>query len=184
MGPCGVRSVARQLLFIVPGFVFLGFAVVFYAGIGHDASRVPSALIGKPAPSFELPALVGDRPGLATADLRTKPVLVNIFASWCVPCRTEHPLLMRLAEQGVVLYGINFKDRPEEARAWLANFGDPYQRIGADRAGASTIDWGVYGVPETFLVDGTGMIRFKNVGPLTIGVINGTILPLLREHSK
>jgi cytochrome c biogenesis protein CcmG, thiol:disulfide interchange protein DsbE len=128
-----------------------------------------------------LPALLEDGPGVATADLKGTPVLVNVFASWCGPCRAEHPLLMRLAEQGVALYGIDFKDRPEEARAWLARVGNPYRRIGTDRAGASTIDWGVYGVPETFLVDATGTIRFRQVGPLSPGVVETSIWPLLRH---
>jgi cytochrome c biogenesis protein CcmG/thiol:disulfide interchange protein DsbE len=175
---------AKRLLFILPALLFLGIAVAFYAGLGRDPAIVPSALIGKPAPKFLLPALLTDRPGLANADLHAKPVLVNVFASWCVPCRAEHPLLMRLAEQGVELYGINYKDKPEDAQAWLANLGDPYRRIGADREGTVSIDWGVYGVPETFVVDRAGIIRFKQVGPLTTDVIDGTILPLLRKLSK
>lgn len=174
----------RRLLFILPILLFLGLAVAFYAGLGRDPSIVPSALIGKPVPSFTLPALVEDRPGFGTADLKGKPVLVNVFASWCVPCRAEHPVLMRLAEQGIELYGMNYKDKPEDARTWLANLGNPYKRIGADRAGTVGLDWGVYGVPETFVIDRGGMIQYKQVGPLTPEVVNGKILPLLRRLSK
>ena len=110
--------------------------------------------------------------------------LVNVFASWCAPCRTEHPQLMRLARDGVELYGIDYKDEPEAARQWLAGLGNPFARIGVDRGGQVAIDWGVYGVPETFIVDAKGVIRFKQVGPITPEVLNTTILPLVRRLSQ
>lgn len=175
---------ARHLLFILPLLLFLGFAAAFFAGLGRDPHAVPSALIGRPVPEFALPALVDDRPGLATADLKGGVTLVNVFASWCVPCRLEHPLLMRLAKEGVELDGINYKDEPEDAKLWLTNLGDPYKRIGADAAGAVGIDWGVYGVPETFVIDRSGIIRFKQVGPLSADVIHDRIVPLLSQLSK
>ncbi len=174
----------RRLIFILPALVFLGLAAAFYAGLDRDPQLVPSALIGKPVPQFALPALIDGNDGLKTADLKGKVVLVNVFASWCVPCRAEHPLLMRLAKEGVELDGINYKDKPEDAKLWLTNLGDPYKRIGSDLEGTVGIDWGVYGVPETFVIDRTGTLRFKQVGPLTPDVINDTIVPLVRKLSK
>jgi cytochrome c biogenesis protein CcmG/thiol:disulfide interchange protein DsbE len=156
----------------------------FFAGLGHDPSLVPSALIDKPAPSFKLPALLDGKPGLSSADLKGKVTLVNVFASWCVPCKEEHPLLMGLAKDGVVLYGIDYKDKPEAARQLLAAMGNPYDRVGADSDGSTGIDWGVYGVPETYVVDSTGTIRYKQVGPLNREVIDNAILPLVRRLAK
>ena len=174
----------RHLLFILPLLLFLGLAGAFFAGLGRDPHAVPSALIDKPAPEFALPALLDDRPGLATADLKGKVTLVNVFASWCVPCRLEHPMLMRLAKEGVELDAIDYKDTRDDAKLWLTNLGDPYKRIGADVAGAVGIDWGVYGVPETFVIDREGIIRFKQVGPLSADVIDDTIMPLVSQLSK
>jgi cytochrome c biogenesis protein CcmG/thiol:disulfide interchange protein DsbE len=162
--------------------LLVGLAVLFAVGLRHDPSIVPSLLIDKPVPDFDLPPLLEDKPGLATADLNGQVALVNVFASWCIPCRIEHPMFMRLAEKGEVpVYGINYKDAPADAKRWLAELGDPYTRIGADRDGRAGIEWGVYGVPETFVVDGTGTIRFKHVGPLTAEVLEDTIMPLVRE---
>ncbi|HLI12196.1 MAG TPA: DsbE family thiol:disulfide interchange protein [Alphaproteobacteria bacterium] len=176
--------VAKRLIFLLPALLFLALAAAFYLRIGHDPSVVPSALIDKPAPSFSLPPLLGGKPGLASDDLKGHVVLVNVFASWCVPCRAEHPLLARLAEAGVTLYGIDYKDKPEEARRWLAELGDPYARIGADADGQVAINWGVYGVPETFVVDRNGIIRFKQVGPFSDEIVNDTILPMVRKLSQ
>jgi len=176
--------VRRRLLFILPAVVFFALVVAFLAGLDRDPQLVPSALIGKPVPQFTLPALLDGKSGLASADLKGKVRLVNVFASWCVPCRAEHPLLMRLAKDGVELDGINYKDKPEDASAWLGDLGDPYARIGADRAGTVAIDWGVYGVPETFVIDRQGTIRYKQVGPLSVEVINATIIPLLTQLSR
>jgi cytochrome c biogenesis protein CcmG/thiol:disulfide interchange protein DsbE len=172
---------ARKLLFLLPVAVFAAVAVAFFVGLGRDPSIVPSALIGKTVPDFSLPPLLDGKPGLASADLNSKPVLVNLFASWCVPCREEHALLMHLARDGVAIYGIDYKDAPANAKAWLGELGDPYQRLAMDADGKVAIDWGVYGVPETFVVDGNGTIRFKQVGPLTIDAIDKTILPLLKR---
>jgi cytochrome c biogenesis protein CcmG/thiol:disulfide interchange protein DsbE len=175
---------ARRTLFLLPALVFIALAWAFWRGIGRDPSLVPSALIDKPAPAFALPPLVAGKPGLASADLKGKPALVNVFASWCVPCRAEHPLLMRLVAAGATLYGIDYKDKAEDARQWLGELGDPYARLGADSTGRVAIDWGVYGVPETFVVDGAGTIRYKQVGPLDDAAVDGTILPLLKRLAQ
>ena len=149
---------------------------------GRDPSAVPSALIDKPAPQIDLPSIYSGRSGLSSADLGGRASVVNVFASWCVPCRAEHPVLTLLAkEHGVALIGLNWKDKPEAARAFLAELGDPYERIGSDPSGRAGIDWGVYGVPETYVVDADGRIRYKHVGPLTEQDLEAVILPGLRK---
>jgi cytochrome c biogenesis protein CcmG/thiol:disulfide interchange protein DsbE len=168
----------RRWLYLLPVAVFALMAVGFYVGLGIDTDVLPSPLIDEAAPQFDLPPLPGSDKGLATADLKGAVSLVNVFASWCVPCRAEHPLLNALAAtKQLPIYGINYKDRGDAATAWIAALGDPYARIGADD-GRVGIEWGVYGVPETFLVDRTGHIRYKHVGPLTQADIDKTILPL------
>ncbi|MEE8271696.1 MAG: DsbE family thiol:disulfide interchange protein [Alphaproteobacteria bacterium] len=171
-----------RLLFIVPLLVFAGLAGWIAVPLlsGSDPRALPSTLIDRPAPEFALPALPGDPAGLALADLRGEVVLVNFFASWCVPCLAEHPLLTRLSrEQGIRLYGVNYKDEADDARSWLDRHGNPYDRIGADRDGRVAIDWGVYGVPETFVVDAAGRIRFRHAGPLTPAQVETVLLPLI-----
>jgi cytochrome c biogenesis protein CcmG/thiol:disulfide interchange protein DsbE len=171
----------RRLLFLVPLALFAVLAGYFTLGLSRDPSVLPSALIDKPAPEFSLPAL-GEGPGLAKADLAGRVTLVNFFASWCAPCRVEHPLLMRLKQEGrVALYGIDYKDRPDEASRLLAQLGDPYGRIGVDRDGRTAIDFGVYGVPETYVIDMDGRIRYRQVGPITREDYERRILPLLRQ---
>jgi cytochrome c biogenesis protein CcmG/thiol:disulfide interchange protein DsbE len=170
----------RLFLFGIPLALFVLVGVFLGIGLTRDPSTLPSALVGKPAPDFALPPLEGrDGHGLARADLGGQPMLVNVFASWCVPCRIEHPIVSRLAEEGVVVQGINYKDRPEDAKGWLAELGDPYRLIGADRSGRVGIDWGVYGVPETYVIDKEGRIAYRHVGPLQPQDIAGTIRPLL-----
>ncbi len=157
----------RRLLFLLPIVVFVVVSVGLAIGLTRDPSTLPSALIDKPVPSFDLPPVEGLRQaGLKTGDLAGKVSLVNVFASWCGPCRVEHPVLMGLAKEGVVIHGLNYKDAPDDAAQFLQELGDPYQAIGADRNGRVGIDWGVYGVPETFVVDASGTIRHKHVGPL------------------
>jgi cytochrome c biogenesis protein CcmG/thiol:disulfide interchange protein DsbE len=169
----------------VPLAVFAVLAAVFFIGLkGDDPSIVPSALIGQKVPAFELPALEGMAlPGLASADLAQGEVtLVNVFASWCGPCRLEHPVLMELAKRGdIAIAGINYKDEPENARRFLTSLGVPYQAIGVDRTGRASIDWGVYGVPETFVVDGKGIIRFKWVGPISDEKALGRLETAIRD---
>lgn len=175
----------RRLIFILPLLLFAGVAVAFYLGFNHDPREIPSVLIDKPVPEFALPPLPGRDHGLATADLKGEVQLVNVFASWCVPCRLEHPVITRLAKElGVPVRALNHKDKAEDALAWLKRNGDPYTSIGVDADGRVSIDWGVYGVPETFLVDRQGRIRYKHVGPLTAEVVERDLLPLIRELRK
>ena len=167
--------------YVLPLALFAALALMFAVGLGLEPRKVPSALIDKPVPEFALPPLIGDR-GLSNTDLNGGVALVNVFASWCVPCRQEHPLLAELADKHkITVHGINYKDAPDNARAWLKQLGNPYDRIGADRSGRSSIDWGVYGVPETFVVDRAGRIRYKHIGPLTPEAIEETVLPLVEK---
>lgn len=171
-----------RLIAFLPLAVFALLAAYFLAGLDRDPRAVPSALIDRPAPAFALPPLPGHERGFASADLGGTPALVNVFASWCGPCRIEHPVLVRLAEEeNIPIFGINYKDRPEDALAWLGQFGNPYIGIGADGSGRVAIDWGVTGVPETFVVDATGRIRYKHIGPVMPNDMQEKILPLLRE---
>jgi cytochrome c biogenesis protein CcmG/thiol:disulfide interchange protein DsbE len=177
-----MKAGARNLLFILPVLLFIALAGYFTVALrsDRDPHELPSALLNKEAPQFNLEGLKGA--GLARDALVGEPVLINFFASWCVPCRIEHPLLMRLAEHDhVPLYGIDYKDQPEDAAKLLAQFGDPYRGIGLDRSGRVGLDFGVYGVPETYVLDRTGHIRKRFVGPLTARQVDGELLPLLRE---
>jgi cytochrome c biogenesis protein CcmG/thiol:disulfide interchange protein DsbE len=181
--PPTTSSVGRRLAFILPVLLFLGIAAYFGEALfsGRDPQRLPSALVGKPAPDFTLPPLLTALPGAALADLGGKPVLVNFFASWCVPCRVEHPLLMELArDPAVTLVGIAYKDKPDDASAFLRELGNPFARIGQDANGRAAIDFGVYGVPETFVIDAQGIVRLRHAGALTPDVVETEILPLLR----
>jgi cytochrome c biogenesis protein CcmG, thiol:disulfide interchange protein DsbE len=161
---------------LVPLAVFLALAALFFARIGRDPAVLPSPLIGEEAPAFVLPALAGlardSQPvaGFSDADLKEGGgTLVNVFASWCVPCREEHPVLMQLAkEKGVTLLGLNHKDEAENARRFLGTMGNPYAKVGVDASGRTSLDFGVYGVPETFAIDGGGHIVGKHVGALTM----------------
>ncbi|HVC54558.1 MAG TPA: DsbE family thiol:disulfide interchange protein [Stellaceae bacterium] len=174
----------RGWIYLLPVGVFAAMLVAFYVGLGLDTMALPSPLINKPAPHFTLPPLAQGYQGFSTADLHGHVSLVNAFASWCAPCREEHPALNALARTGrVAIYGIDYKDKPQAALAWIGALGDPYTRIGADD-GRVGIDWGVYGVPETFIVDRTGRIRYKHVGPLTTADIENTILPLVARLDK
>jgi cytochrome c biogenesis protein CcmG, thiol:disulfide interchange protein DsbE len=166
------RPVSKLFVF-VPLAIFLALAGIFLAQLlsGRDISTVPSALIGEQAPKTSLPALPGlDLPGLESADFKGKVTLVNVWASWCAPCREEHPVLMALAEdKRFAIAGLNYKDRAENARRFLGDLGSPYAAIGVDDAGRTAIDWGVYGVPETFVVGRDGTIRYKHIGPIAPG---------------
>lgn len=172
----------RRLLFLLPLVVFAVLAGYFLIGLDKDPRIVPSALIDKPVPDFDLPPLLDDTPGLATADFGGKVALVNVFASWCIPCRAEHPIITRLAEEGVVeVYGLNWKDKKADATAWLKELGNPYHRIGHDLSGRVGIDWGVYGVPESYLIDKAGRIRYKHVGPIFSDTLKETLMPLITD---
>lgn len=176
----GPKVWRRRLLYLIPTAGFFSFAAACWLLLGHDPHEVPSALIGRPVPVFSLPAVQGRKLGLSSVDLRGDVSLMNVFASWCVACREEHPLLIHLKASGVVpIHGLDYKDKPEDAARWLDTMGDPYTRTGADRDGLVGVDWGVYGVPETFVVDRDGSIAYKQIGPLTQEVLDRTILPLI-----
>ena len=173
----------RLLLALAPLVVLVGLLAVFALSLNRDPSLIQSVLIDKPAPQFSLAAVEGTGvPGFDTASLSGEVTLVNVFASWCIPCRDEHPVLVALREQtGVRLFGMNQKDAPENAVAFLKELGNPYDAIGADSNGRTSIDWGVYGVPETFIVDAKGIIRFKHVGPLTMDDIASEMIPAIEK---
>lgn len=173
----------KRALYLLPVALFAVLVAYFMVGLQRDPRKLPSALLDRPAPEFALPALVEGKPGIARTDL-TEPMLVNFFASWCAPCRTEHPLLLRLAQEGVALHGVAYKDKPEDARQWLQQLGDPYKRIGQDRSGRTAIEFGVYGVPETYVIDRTGTIRYRQVGPITPDDLATKIKPLLAELKR
>lgn len=151
-------------------------------GLTLDPREVPSPLIGKPAPEFSLPSLADPERSVTTRDWRGAVSLVNVWASWCLACRDEHPLLLKLAEAGTVpIYGLNYKDEWDDARTWLARFGNPYRDSAFDAQGRAGLDWGVYGVPETFVLDKQGRIRHKHIGAISPKDLEQTLLPLIRE---
>jgi len=165
---------------LAPLVAFVALAALLALGLNLNPREVPSPLIGKPVPRFELPPVRGRSLGLTSADLQGEVSIVNVFASWCVPCKEEHPVFMRMKREGQVpIHGINYKDRPEDAQKWLDDLGDPYTRTGADIDGRVSIDWGVYGVPETFLIDREGRITYKHIGAVTPKVVEETLRPLI-----
>ena len=167
---------------IVVGFFAL--VILLAVGLKRDPREVPSPLIGKPAPAFELPRLAGAE-RFSPAEMRGKVWLLNVWASWCVTCRDEHPVLVDFAAtKRVPLVGLNYKDQRDEAHKWLARFGDPYQFSVVDADGRIGIDYGVYGVPETYVIDRAGVIRFKQIGPVTAELLKAKILPMIAELEK
>ncbi|MDB5559698.1 MAG: thiol:disulfide interchange protein [Enterovirga sp.] len=181
-GPEAPRRVSR-LLYLVPVLIFAGLAALLMARLySGDPSRLPSALVGRAVPAFELPPVEGLRgpagepiAGISTASLKgDKVTVLNVWASWCAPCRIEHPVLMELAKNpSLRLYGFNYKDKAENARRFLGTFGNPFGAVGADESGRTAIEFGVYGVPETFVIGRDGTIRYKHVGPLTPEALPG-----------
>lgn len=172
----------KRLGFLIPLGVFVALAVVLAVGLNRDPREVPSPLIGKPAPAFALTRLDDSARTIALDDLRGKVWMLNVWASWCVACRDEHPLLVEFSKKGLLpIYGLNYKDQRDDGRAWLARMGDPYQASLFDGEGRTGIDFGVYGVPETFIIDKTGTIRMKHIGPLTPDVIATEIIPLVKK---
>ena len=175
----------RRWLAILPLLVFMALAGVFLAQLlsGRDTSTVPSALIGQPAPDTPLPPLEGvDRPGFEPSQLAGKVTLVNVWASWCVPCRQEHRVLMVGARDGRgEIVGLNYKDKPDTARRFLGELGNPYTALGVDPSGRAAIEWGVYGIPETFLVGKDGTIAWKHVGPFDPRNVATTLMPEIEK---
>jgi cytochrome c biogenesis protein CcmG, thiol:disulfide interchange protein DsbE len=179
----------RRWVLLVPLALFLALAALLVLRLGSgDPSRIPSALIGRAVPQVELPPVVGlardgkPLPGVDAASFKSTVSLVNVWASWCVPCHDEAPLLLRLAEdQRIRLVGINYKDQPDNARRFLGRHGNPFAAVGADAYGRASIEWGVYGVPETFVVDRQGRIAFKLVGPITPDNLEHALKPALEK---
>ncbi len=170
-----------KLRFVLPLVAFVALVGLLWVGLSLDPRALPSPLIGREAPSFDLPELRDPETRFTSAEMLGKPALFNVWASWCVTCRQEHPMLAELRRAGVPVYGLNYKDTRSDALRFLARFGDPYNAIGFDESGMVGIDWGVYATPETFLMDRHGMIRFKHIGMITPDIIEQKILPLYRQ---
>ncbi len=177
----------RRLLYLLPVLAFAVIAGWFWLGLApnRDPSEVPSVMIGKQVPDFDLPPLVAGTPGLKSSELKGHVTLINFFASWCVPCRAEHPLLFTLAKDSrLQIDGIAYKNKQSDTTAYLAELGNPYARVVVDEPGRTAIDFGLYGVPESYLIDRDGVIRFRQVGPFTEDVIEQQLKPLIAELSK
>jgi len=173
--------------FLIPLGLFLVLAVFLAIGLSRDPRELPSPLVGRPAPMFTLPRLAatGAASNFSPTDMKGQVWLLNVWASWCVSCRVEHPVLVALAKQGVVpVIGLDYKDAPADGLRWLAQHGDPYMLSAVDRDGRVGIDYGVYGVPETYVIDKAGTIRFKQIGPISDEVLASTILPLVKELQR
>ena len=176
----------RRLVYLLPLLLFVVLVGYFAATLesGRDVHELPSAMISKPAPAFDLASL-NEAQKFTLTGLKGRPVVINFFASWCVPCRVEHPVLMRLkAENHVAIYGIAYKDKPEDSSRLLATYGNPYAQVGIDQSGNVGLDFGVYGVPETYVLDSNGIIRKRFVGPLTAESVDQELLPLLKQLSQ
>lgn len=173
----------RRLIYLLPILIVAALVAAFWRGLdpGRDPSALPSALVGKPAPAVDLPGLADGAPRLNLAAFKGKLVAVNFFASWCLPCRAEHPVLKQL---GIPVIGIAWKDKPEAARAFLAELGDPYVATGADDNGRTGIDFGITGVPETFLVDAAGNVTYRFAGPLTPDVLATALTPAIEAAKQ
>jgi cytochrome c biogenesis protein CcmG, thiol:disulfide interchange protein DsbE len=170
-----------KLRFLLPLLAFFALVGLLFVGLSLDPRALPSPLVGKEAPDFDLPELRNPDVRFAREDMLGKPALFNVWASWCVTCRHEHPMLAELRRAGVPVYGLNYKDTRADALRFLARYGDPYSAIGFDESGLVGIDYGVYATPESFLIDRNGMIRFKHIGMITPEIIETRILPLYRE---
>jgi cytochrome c biogenesis protein CcmG/thiol:disulfide interchange protein DsbE len=169
----------KRLLFVLPVVLFAGVVLAFAIGLNRDPAKLPSVLIGKPLPVFSLPAVGPHADGLSSKQFRGQPRLLNVFASWCVSCRVEHPVLLQLKQEGVPIDGLDWKDEAAAGAHYLVANGDPYERAGNDHSGRTGIDLGITGVPETFIVDGRGNVRYKHVGPIAPEDWTGTIKPLM-----
>lgn len=170
---------------LLPLLAFIALALLLFVGVrmnsGKDTSAIPSPLIGKQAPVLNLPELNMPQQSIGLQDLKGRAFVLNIWGSWCVSCRIEHPIITEMAKSGVIVVGYNYKDSAEDARAWLNQFGNPYALIIQDEDGKAALDWGIYGAPETFVIDAQGIVRFKHVGPITSEIVQNKILPLLKD---
>ena len=170
---------------LLPLLAFIALALLLFVGVrrnsGKDNSAIPSPLLGKAAPELLLPELVLPESHLGIADLKGKAYVLNVWGSWCVSCRIEHPVITELAQSGIMVVGYNYKDSPEDAARWLARYGNPFALVVQDRDGQAALDWGIYGAPETFVIDAAGVVRFKHIGPLTPEIVQEKILPVLQE---
>jgi cytochrome c biogenesis protein CcmG/thiol:disulfide interchange protein DsbE len=179
----------RKLLVALPLVLFMALAALFYFRLGAgDASRIPSALIGRPVPQTDLPPVPGlmqdgkPLPGIVATDFKDTVTLVNVWASWCVPCHDEVPFLETLgSDKRIRLVGINYKDQPDNARRFIGRYGNPYAAVGSDPSGRAAIEWGVYGVPETFVVGRDGRIAYKLVGPITESNLKSVVMPAIEK---
>jgi len=181
------RTASRwsRMRYVLPLGSFLVLAVLLGIGLGLDPREVPSPLVGKTAPHFELPQLHRADEQFSEKDMRGKVWILNVWASWCVACREEHPVLVALSKSGVIpIVGLNYKDQREDGTAWLARLGDPYLLSAYDEQGKVGIDYGVYGVPETYVIDKQGVIRYKRIGIVTPGIVKEKILPLVGELNR
>lgn len=169
-----------RLKLFVPLIIFLVLAVVLYFGLGRDPRELPSALVDRPLPAFNLPALQGEAP-VDQGALRGKARLLNVWATWCLACRDEHPFLIELADRGIPIVGLNYKDDPRAARAWLRRLGDPFELVVVDADGRYGLELGVYGAPETYVVDADGVIRYRHVGVVDAEVWRERIAPVYRK---
>ncbi len=169
----------NRFIFLAPVGLFAAVVIAFAAGLGRDPTKLPSTLIDKPLPKFDLPAVRPGDVGLKSGDETGEPRLLNVFASWCVSCKIEHPVLLELKARGVPIDGLDWKDEAVDGAKYLAGQGDPYRLAGNDKSGRAGIDLGVAGVPETFLVDRRGRVRYKHIGPISPEDWSGTIKPLM-----
>jgi cytochrome c biogenesis protein CcmG, thiol:disulfide interchange protein DsbE len=172
----------KRLVFILPVIGFIALIGFFAIGLTKDPKELPSQLIDRPLPAFSLPgieAVAGGGPGLASTALTGEPSLLNVFGSWCAACPQEHPVLTRISKAGVPVYGIAWKDKPEDTRGWIARFGNPYRAIAADESGRTAIDLGVTGAPESFIVDARGRVRYKVIGPISNEKWDSELRPLM-----
>jgi cytochrome c biogenesis protein CcmG/thiol:disulfide interchange protein DsbE len=174
-----------MMRFILPFVVFVVLAGFLYVGLNLDPHEVPSPLIGKPAPAFNLPQLHDPAKNFSPQEMKGKVWLLNVWASWCVSCKEEHPILVQLSRQNIVpIYGLDYKDKRADAEMTLSGGGDPYTLTVSDTDGRIGIDYGVYGVPETYVIDKQGVIQYKQIGPVTHKSLNETILPLVAKLEK
>ncbi len=174
-----ITTLFSRPIFLIPFLVFLTIVGFFAIGLRLDSSLVPSPLIGKSTPQFNLPLLHLEQSTFSPEQMKGQAWILNVWASWCVACRDEHDDLLAIADQGIPIIGLNYKDEIQNAHRWLRDWGDPYQVTVVDQDGDAAIDWGVYGVPETFIIDRDGVIRYKHVGPITQTTVLREIRPLL-----